>query len=290
MDATELLKKVRRIEIKSKALSNNVFAGEYHSAFKGRGMHFSEVREYQTGDDIRDIDWNVTARFGRPYTKLFDEERELTAMLMVDVSRSLDYGAYNGSCRDVVTEIAATLAFSAIQNNDKIGVIFYTDKIEKYIPPQKGRKHILYIIRELLELKPEGRRTDLANALEFFVSTQKKQCSMFVLSDFVGRVDFEKPLMIAAKKHEVAAIQVYDRFMVNMPNIGLVKVADSETGDDMILDTSSRRVREGHRRHWLEHEQMLKDLFVNQKIDYVSLTTEDNYVNGLLKLFDKRKR
>lgn len=290
MDATELLKKVRRIEIKSKALSNNVFAGEYHSAFKGRGMHFSEVREYQTGDDIRDIDWNVTARFGRPYTKLFDEERELTAMLMVDVSRSLDYGAYNGSCRDVVTEIAATLAFSAIQNNDKIGVIFYTDRIEKYIPPQKGRKHILYIIRELLELKPEGRRTDLANALEFFVSTQKKQCSMFVLSDFVGRVDFEKPLMIAAKKHEVAAIQVYDRFMVDMPNIGLVKVADSETGDDMILDTSSCRVREAHRRHWLEHEQMLKDLFVNQKIDYVSLTTEDNYVNGLLKLFDKRKR
>lgn len=289
MDATELLKKVRRIEIKSKALSNNVFAGEYHSAFKGRGMHFSEVREYQTGDDIRDIDWNVTARFGRPYTKLFDEERELTAMLMVDVSRSLDYGAYNGSCRDVVTEIAATLAFSAIQNNDKIGVIFYTDRIEKYIPPQKGRKHILYIIRELLELKPEGRRTDLANALEFFVSTQKKQCSMFVLSDFVGRVDFEKPLMIAAKKHEVAAIQVYDRFMVDMPNIGLVKVADSETGDDMILDTSSRRVREAHRRHWLEHEQMLKDLFVNQKVDYVSLTTEDNYVNGLLKLFDKRK-
>lgn len=290
MDATELLKKVRRIEIKSKALSNNVFAGEYHSAFKGRGMHFSEVREYQTGDDIRDIDWNVTARFGRPYTKLFDEERELTAMLMVDVSRSLDYGAYNGSCRDVVTEIAATLAFSAIQNNDKIGVIFYTDRIEKYIPPQKGRKHILYIIRELLELKPEGRRTDLANALEFFVSTQKKQCSMFVLSDFVGRVDFEKPLMIAAKKHEVAAIQVYDRFMVDMPNIGLVKVADSETGDDMILDTSSRRVREAHRRHWLEHEQMLKNLFVNQKVDYVSLTTEDNYVNGLLNLFDKRKR
>ena len=290
MDATELLKKVRRIEIKSKALSNNVFAGEYHSAFKGRGMHFSEVREYQTGDDIRDIDWNVTARFGRPYTKLFDEERELTAMLMVDVSRSLDYGAYNGSCRGVVTEIAATLAFSAIQNNDKIGVIFYTDRIEKYIPPQKGRKHILYIIRELLELKPEGRRTDLANALEFFVSTQKKQCSMFILSDFVGRVDFEKPLMIAAKKHEVAAIQVYDRFMVNMPNIGLVKVADSETGDDMILDTSSRRVREAHRRHWFEHEQMLKDLFVNQKVDYVSLTTEDNYVNGLLKLFDKRKR
>lgn len=290
MDAAELLKKVRRIEIKSKALSNNVFAGEYHSAFKGRGMHFSEVREYQTGDDIRDIDWNVTARFGRPYTKLFDEERELTAMLMVDVSRSLDYGAYNGSCRDVVTEIAATLAFSAIQNNDKIGVIFYTDRIEKYIPPQKGRKHILYIIRELLELKPEGRQTDLANALEFFVSTQKKQCSMFILSDFVGRVDFEKPLMIAARKHEVAAIQVYDRFMVNMPNIGLVKVADSETGDDMIFDTSSRRVREAHRRHWLEHEQILKNLFVNQKVDYVSLTTEDNYVNGLLKLFNKRQR
>jgi len=288
MDASELLKKVRQLEIKTRVLSNNVFAGEYHSAFKGRGMLFSEVREYQPGDDIRDIDWNVTARFGRPYTKLYEEERELTALLMVDVSGSLDYGAHNGPGRDMVTEIAATLAFSAIQNNDKIGVIFYSDRVEKFIPPQKGRKHILYIIRELLELKPEGRGTDLGNALEYLINTQKKRCSVFILSDFVGGADYEKPLMVAARKHELAAIQVYDRFMAELPNVGLMKVADSETGDTTYVDSSSSSVRKAHAKHWIEHEQSLQKLFVAQKVDYVSLTTENDYVAALLNLFRRR--
>lgn len=290
MDTNELLKKVRQLEIKTRVLSNNVFAGEYHSAFKGRGMSFSEVREYQAGDDVRDIDWNVTARFGKPYTKLFEEERELTAMLMVDVSNSLSYGAYNGVGRDVVSEIAATLAFSAIQNNDKIGVVFYSDRIEKYIPPKKGRKHILYILRELLELEPEGKGTDLANALEFLVNTQKKACSVFILSDFVGGGDFRKPLMVATRKHEVAAIQVYDRFMAELPDVGLIKVADSESGEDMYIDSGSRRVRKAHAQHWVEHQRRLKELLQGQKVDFVSLTTEDDYVNALRQLFDLRSR
>lgn len=289
METTDLLRKVRQLEIKTRVLSNNVFAGEYHSAFKGRGMLFSEVREYQTGDDIRDIDWNVTARFGHPFTKLYEEERELTAILLVDVSGSLDYGAHNGPGRDMVTEIAATLAFSAIQNNDKIGVVFYTDRIEKYIPPQKGRKHILYIIRELLELNPEGRGTNLANALEFLINTQKKRCSVFVLSDFIGEIDFRKPLIVASRKHEIAAIQVYDRFMEQLPDVGMIKVADSETGEDIFIDSSSKKVRKAHAQHWIEHEEKLRDVFVTHKIDYISLTTEGNYVNALLRLFDNRR-
>ncbi len=288
MDAAELLKKVRQLEIKTRVLSSNVFAGEYHSAFKGRGMLFSEVREYQQGDDVRDIDWNVTARFSRPFTKLYEEERELTAMLMVDVSQSLSYGAYNEIGRDIVTEIAATLAFSAIQNNDKIGVIFYTDRVEKFIPPKKGRKHILYIIRELLELKPEGRGTDLGNALEFFINTQKKACSLFVLSDFVGGRSFKNQMMIASRKHEVAAIQVYDRFMAHLPDVGLVRMADSETGETTFVDSSSRRVRRAHAQSWIEHEKSLKELFTSMQVDYVSLTTEDNYVSALMELFHRR--
>lgn len=288
MDTSELLKKVRQLEIKTRVLSNNVFAGEYHSAFKGRGMLFSEVREYQPGDDIRDIDWNVTARFGRPYTKLYEEERELTAILLIDVSGSLDYGAYNGPGRDMVAEIAATLAFSAIQNNDKIGVVFYTDRVEKYIPPQKGRKHILYIIRELLELKPEGHGTDLGNALEFLINTQKKRSSVFILSDFVAGKDFEKPLMVAARKHEMAAIQVYDRFMAQLPDVGLMKVVDSENGETAYVDSSSKSVRIAHALHWMEREQKLQKLFTAQKVDYVSLTTENDYVAALLSLFHKR--
>lgn len=289
MDTNELLRKVRQLEIKTRVLSNNVFAGEYHSAFKGRGMSFAEVREYQVGDDVRDIDWNVTARFGRPHTKLFEEERELTAILMVDVSGSLNYGAYNGVGRDVVSEIAATLSFSAIQNNDKIGVIFYSDRIEKYIPPKKGRKHILYILRELIELQPEGKGTDLANALEFLVNTQKKACSVFILSDFVGGKEFEKPLMLAGRRHELAAIQVYDRFMAELPNVGIVKVSDSESGEDMYLDTASKNVRKAHAAHWVAHEQRMKELFSANKVDFVSLTTEDDYVSALKQLFDSRK-
>lgn len=289
MDTNELLKKVRQLEIKTRALSNNVFAGQYHSAFKGRGMLFSEVREYQMGDDVRDIDWNVTARFGHPFTKLFEEERELTAMLLVDVSGSLDYGAHNGPGRDMVTEIAATLAFSAIQNNDKIGVVFYSDRIEKYIPPQKGRKHILYIIRELLNLKPEGKGTDLGNALEFLIRIQKKRSSVFILSDFIGNCNYGQQLMVACRKHEVAAIQVYDRFMAELPNVGMLKVSDSETGMDYFIDSSSAKVRQAHARHWMEHEKLLENLFVSQKADYISLTTEEDYVAKLLALFGKRK-
>jgi uncharacterized protein (DUF58 family) len=289
MDTAELLRKVRQIDIKTRALSSNVFAGEYHSAFKGRGMSFSEVREYQAGDDIRDIDWNVTARFCRPYTKLFEEERELTVLLMVDVSGSLGCGAFRGPVRDTITEIAATLAYSAIENNDKIGVVFYSDKIEKYIPPLKGRKHILYIIRELLELEPEGTGTNLANALEFLVNTQKKRCSVFVLSDFIAQLDYKKTMMIASRKHELAAIQVYDRFMEQLPDVGLLKVSDSETGDEMVVDSSSKKVRNAHARYWKEHEQALADLFCSINVDHVSLSTEDNYVNALLRLFDKRR-
>ena len=289
MNTSELLKKVRQIEIKTRALSNNVFAGEYHSAFKGRGMLFSEVREYQSGDDIRDIDWNVTARFGHPFTKLYEEERELTVILMVDISGSIGCGATNGPERNLITEIAATLAFSAIQNNDKIGVVFYSDRIEKYIPPMKGRKHILYIIRELLELRAEGSGTDLSNALEFLINTQKKRCSVFILSDFIGQINYKKSLMIASRKHEIASIQVYDQFMTKLPNIGLIKVSDSENGDDVIIDTFSRKLREAHSAYWKQHEEQLTDLFLTQRIDYVSLSTEDNYVNALLRLFDSRR-
>lgn len=289
MDSTELLRRVRQLEIKTRVLSSNVFAGQYHSAFKGRGMLFAEVREYQMGDDVRDIDWNVTARSGRPHTKLYEEERELTAILMVDVSGSLDYGAHNGPGRDMVTEIAATLAFSAIQNNDKIGVVFYTDRIEKFIRPQKGRKHILYIIRELLDLKPEGRGTDLANALEFLVRTQKKRSSVFILSDFIGQRDFSQPLMVASRKHELAAIQVYDSFMAQLPDVGMIKVTDSETGEDCYIDSSSRRVREAHARHWVEHERQLASLFTSQRVDYISLTTDEDYVGKLMSLFGNRK-
>ena len=290
MNTNEFLKKVRQLEIKTRVLSNNVFAGEYHSAFKGRGMSFAEVREYQVGDDVRDIDWNVTARFGRPHTKLFEEERELTAVLMVDVSNSLSYGAYNGVGRDMVAEIAATLAFSAIQNNDKIGVIFYSDRIEKYIPPKKGRKHILYILRELLELEPEGKGTDLGNALEFLVNTQKKACSVFILRDFVGGGDFQKPLMVASRKHEVAAVQIYDRFMAELPNVGIIKVADSESGEDLYVDSASKKVRQAHANYWHDHQRRLAELLSAQKVDFVSLTTEDDYVSALKQLFDARSK
>ena len=288
MNTQELLQQVRKIEIKTRGLSNNVFAGEYHSAFKGRGMAFSEVREYQYGDDIRDIDWNVTARFSKPYVKVYEEERELTVMLLVDVSGSQDFGTISQTKRQMTAEIAATLAFSAIQNNDKIGVIFYTDRVEKFIPPQKGRKHILYIIRELLELKPVGRGTNLGNALEYLINTQKKRCSVFMLSDFVGPVDFTKPLMVASRKHELAAIQIYDRFMAQLPNVGLLKVADCESGDTAYVDSSSAKVRKAHAQHWLEHEQELQRLFTAQKVDYVSLTTENDYVAALLNLFHRR--
>ena len=231
MEANELIERVRRIEIKARGLSSNLFAGQYHSAFKGRGMAFSEVREYQYGDDVRDIDWNVTARFNRPYVKVFEEERELTVMLIVDVSQSLDFGTIKQTKRDMLTEIAATLAFAAIQNNDKIGVIFFSDKIEKFIPPQKGRKHILYIIRELLDFEPQSNKTNLKVPLEFLTNALKKRCTAFLLSDFIAPYDYKDALTIANRKHDIAAIQVYDRRLVELPSIGLMKVRDAESGE-----------------------------------------------------------
>ena len=232
MDANELIKKVRKIEIKTRGLSSNIFAGQYHSAFKGRGMAFSEVREYQYGDDVRDIDWNVTARFNKPYVKVFEEERELTVMLLVDMSGSLDFGTSGMYKRDMVTEIAATLAFAAIQNNDKIGAVFFTDRIEKFIPPQKGRKHILYIIRELLSFEPVSMQTDITVPLQYLTNAIKKRCTTFLLSDFIGDKDFKNPLTIANRKHDVVAIQVYDKRVEELADVGLMKIVDAESGED----------------------------------------------------------
>ncbi|MBQ2292266.1 MAG: DUF58 domain-containing protein [Bacteroidaceae bacterium] len=289
METNEILKKVRRIEIKTRGLSSNIFAGEYHSAFKGRGMTFSEVREYQYGDDIRDIEWNVTARFGKPYIKVFEEERELTVMLLVDVSGSLDFGSVKQFKRDMVTEIAATLAFSAIQNNDKIGVIFFSDKIEKFIPPKKGRKHILYIIRELLEYKPESQQTNIAFALEYLTRALKRRCIAFMLSDFIDQHSFQKPLSIASHKHDVVAIQVYDKRVAELPDVGLLKVYDAETGQERIIDTSSRAVREAQARWWKQQSMRLKDTFSRSKVDAVSVRTDQDYVSVLRSLFANRK-
>ena len=260
METSELIKKVRRIEIKTRGLSHNIFAGEYHSAFKGRGMSFSEVREYQYGDDVRDIDWNVTARFNRPFVKVFEEERELTVMLLVDVSQSLDFGTAVQTKRDMLTEIAATLAFASIQNNDKIGVIFFSDRIEKFIPPQKGRKHILYIIRELLDFEPQSNRTDIKVPLEFLTNAIKKRCTAFLLSDFIAPYNYKDALTIANRKHDIAAIQVYDRRLVELPRIGLMKVRDAESGEEMYIDTSSKAVQKAQRLWWQEHCATLGDI------------------------------
>ncbi len=285
---SELIKKVRKIEIKARGLSSNIFAGQYHSAFKGRGMAFSEVREYQYGDDVRDIDWNVTARFHKPYVKVFEEERELTVMLLIDVSGSQDFGTQRQMKRDMVTEIAATLAFSAIQNNDKIGVIFFSDKIEKYIPPKKGRKHILYIIREMLDFHAESRRTDVAQAVEFLTGVSKRRCTAFLLSDFFVRQDFLSQLTIANRKHDVVAIQVYDRRASDLPDVGLMKVVDAETGFEQYIDTSSRRLRDAYHRHWQNRQMQLKETFAKSHVDSVSIATDEDYVKSLMGLFKQR--
>ena len=288
MEANELIKKVRKIEIKTRGLSSNIFAGQYHSAFKGRGMAFSEVREYQYGDDVRDIDWNVTARFDKPYVKVFEEERELTVMLLVDMSSSLDFGTSGMYKKDMVAEIAATLAFAAIQNNDKIGAIFFTDRIEKFIPPQKGRKHILYIIRELLGFEPESRNTDLTVPLQYLTNAIKKRCTTFVLSDFIDKRDFKSALTIANRKHDVVAIQVYDKRVEELPDVGLMKVVDAESGEDMYIDTSSRRVRTLHHEWWVERQQLLHDVFSKSGVDAISVRTDQDYVKSLMNLFAKR--
>ncbi|MBO5172582.1 MAG: DUF58 domain-containing protein [Bacteroidaceae bacterium] len=288
METSELLKRVRQIEIKTKGLSNNIFAGEYHSAFKGRGMAFAEVREYQYGDDIRDIEWNVTARFNKPFVKVFEEERELTVMLCVDVSGSLEFGSNVQTKRRMQTEIAATLAFSAIQNNDKIGVIFFSDRIEKFIPPKKGRKHILYIIRELLEFKPESNRTDVACAVEYLTSVIKRRCTAFLLSDFIDDKDFRQPLTIANRKHDVVAVQVYDRRVAELPDVGLMQVRDAETGEEMLVDTGSKKVRNMHAAWWRGQQNRLREIFTRSGVDNVSVRTDHDYVTALMGLFKQR--
>jgi len=288
METSEILKRVRQIEIKTRGLSNNIFAGEYHSAFKGRGMAFSEVREYQYGDDIRDIEWNVTARFNKPYIKVFEEERELTVMLLVDVSGSLNFGTQVMQKREMVTEIAATLAFSAIQNNDKIGVIFFSDKVEKFIPPKKGRKHILYIIRELLDFQPESQQTNVAVAVEYLRQAIKRRCTAFLLSDFIDERDFKTPLSIANRKHDLIAIQVYDQRVAELPNVGLMRVVDAETGYERYLDTSSSKVRNQHAAWWRQHQEQLGDTFTRSNVDYVKVRTDQDYVAALMSLFAQR--
>ena len=288
METSDLLKRVRQIEIKTRGLSNNIFAGQYHSAFKGKGMSFSEVREYQYGDDVRDIDWNVTARYNKPFVKVFEEERELTVMLLIDVSNSLDFGTVKQLKKDMVTEIAATLAFSAIQNNDKIGVIFFSDRIEKFIPPKKGRKHILYIIRELLYFKPESKRTDIKIAVEYLTNVIKKRCTTFMISDFIDENDFRNALTIANRKHDIVAIQVYDRRMAELPDVGLMKVRDAETGHEQWIDTSSRALRRAHNDWWIQRQGVLNETFTKSNVDSVSIRTDQDYVKSLLNLFAKR--
>lgn len=288
METSELLKKVRQIEIKTRGLSRNIFAGQYHSAFKGRGMAFSEVREYQYGDDIRDIDWNVTARYNKPYVKVFEEERELTVMLLVDVSASQDFGTHLSVKRDVVTEIAATLAFSAIQNNDKIGVIFFSDKIEKFIPPKKGKKHILYIIRELINFQAESPQTDMGMALKFLTNAIKKRCTTFMISDFIDVKDYYNALTIANRKHDIVALQVYDSLETQLPSVGLMKILDAETGSEHWIDTSSRKVRQTYKDWWQKQQDSMQTSFNRSKVDSVSVRTDEDYVKALLALFKKR--
>ena len=288
METSELIKKVRKIEIKTRGLSHNIFAGQYHSAFKGRGMSFSEVREYQYGDDVRDIDWNVTARFHKPFVKVYEEERELTVMLVVDVSESLSFGTASQTKRDMLTEIAATLAFAAIQNNDKIGVIFFSDKVEKFIPPQKGRKHILYIIRELLGFTPESRQTDVKVPLEFLTNAIKKRCTAFILSDFLTESDYMNAMTIANRKHDVVAIQVYDRRVAELPKVGLMKMVDAESGDEVYIDTSSSKVQRAQREWWSNQCSKRETIFAKSRVDSVSIRTDEDYVKALLALFAKR--
>jgi uncharacterized protein (DUF58 family) len=288
MDAKELLKKVRRIEIKTRGLSQNIFAGEYHSAFKGRGMTFSEVREYQYGDDIRDIDWNVTARHNHPYVKVYEEERELTVMLLVDVSGSRLFGAIGEEKREMIAEIAATLAFSAIQNNDKIGVIFFSDKIEKFIPPKKGRKHILFIIRELLDFTPDSHGTDIAMVLRYFSDALKKRCTTFLISDFIDDKDYYKALSIASNKHDVYGVQVYDKRDAQIPDIGLMRVHDLESGSERWIDTSSKKVRSEYQRWWYERQQNMSDTLKRCRVGSVSVATDEDYVTALMGLFKRR--
>lgn len=288
MEANELLKKVRKIDIKTRGLSQNIFAGEYHTAFKGRGMTFSEVREYQYGDDVRDIDWNVTARHNHPYVKVYEEERELTVMLLVDVSRSRMFGAVGEEKKEMIAEIAATLAYSAITNNDKIGVIFFSDKIEKFIPPKKGKKHILLIIRELLDFTPESQGTDISVALRYFTDALKKRCTTFLISDFIDDHDFKRQLQIACNKHDIIAIQVYDKRDTTLPDVGLMRVTDLETRASRWVNTSSKRTRQAFSKWWYERQQATVETLSKCRVDHASIATDEDFAKALMALFKNR--
>lgn len=287
MDTKDLLKKVRKIEIKTRRLSDHIFSGEYHTSFKGRGMTFSEVRQYQYGDDIRNIDWNVTARYNEAHVKVFEEERELTMMLMVDISGSESFGSKNQFKKDIVTEIAATMAFSATQNNDKIGLILFSDQIELYIPPKKGRSHVLRIIRELIEFEPKSRKTDLGQALKFLSSTQKKKAIVFVISDFMCE-GYDQTLKIAAKKHDITGIQVYDIREQSIPNIGMVPMRDAESGEIALIDTGSKTVRFNYEKHYNERLNYFKETFSKSGSGVVNTRVDESYVTKLLGYFKSR--
>ncbi len=289
MDTIELLRKVRKIEIKTRGLSNQIFSGEYHSAFKGRGMAFSEVREYMPGDEIRTIDWNVTARFNHPYVKVFQEERELTVILLVDVSGSESFGTKKQLKREVITEICAVLSFSAIQNNDKVGVIFFSDQIEKFIPPKKGKSHILRVIRELIDFEPESKKTNISEALRYFTNAIKKRSTAFLISDFVDRNNFENALKLANKKHDVVALRVYDQRELELPSIGLVNFTDAETGQSQWINTSSAEVRNTFKANALRMEAYLKDTFNKSGVDFANIPTHGSYVKPLMNLFKRRE-
>ncbi len=294
MTSEELLQKVRKIEIKTHGLSRNIFAGEYHSQFKGRGMAFSEVREYQPGDDVRSIDWNVTARMNRPYIKVYEEERELTVMLLVDVSGSRNFGSVSQMKRDTMAEVAATLAFSTIENNDKVGVIFFSDQIEKFIPPKKGKSHVLHIIRELLSFEPQHTGTDINAALQFLTNAQKRRCTAFLISDMItpphpspqgrGHVD---PVVIAARKHDLSAIQIYDRRDAEMPNVGLLKVRDPETGARVWVDTSLSSVRNAYAQAWRDQQAALDTIYTKTGMNHICMRTDEDYVKKLMQLFQQ---
>jgi len=287
MDTKELLKKVRKIEIKTRRLSDHIFGGEYHSTFKGRGMTFSEVRQYQFGDDIRSIDWNVTARYNEPYVKIFEEERELTMMLMVDISGSELFGTTNQFKNEIVTEISATLAFSALQNNDKVGLILFSDQIELFIPPKKGKTHVLRIIRELLEFKPKSNKTDLSQALKYLTNVMKKKAIVFVLSDFIAS-DYERSLKIIGKKHDVTGIRVYDEREESIPNLGMVQMMDAETGERKLINTQSKKVRNAYAKFHIEKVTYFKETFTKSGCGVLNCRVDDSYVKKLLGYFKRR--
>lgn len=287
MDTKELLKKVRKIEIKTRRLSDHIFGGEYHSTFKGRGMTFSEVRQYQFGDDVRNIDWNVTARYNEPYIKVFEEERELTMMLVADVSGSEFFGTDKQFKNEIVTEVAATLAFSAMQNNDKIGLILFTDKIELYIPPKKGKYHVLRIIRELLEFKPKSKKTDLGQAIKFLSNVMKKKAIVFVLSDFITD-GYDHTMKIAANKHDITGIRIYDQREENIPSLGMVQMEDEETGELMLVNTSSKKTRTSYEVYYKERVAYFKETFKRSGAGVIDVRTDESYVKKLLGYFKRR--